>query len=261
MVTFLHTHRHFIASQVRRELTGRFAGTSLGVLWTVLLPLMQAVLYTLVFSVIMRARPGGEYQKIPFAVWLLAGLMPWSLFAESLSTAARSITGNAYMVKKTMFDKRVLPLSCVLSAAITHGVSLVVLLVIMLAFGVTPHWGILLTPLFAALLAVFALGWAYILAALNVFFRDVDQILGVVLQLAFFATPIVYPEEFLPEGLRFLALANPMHHIVTFYRQAIFLGAAPDPAWLLAVAAGVALFCWLGDALFRSLAPEFADLL
>jgi ABC-type polysaccharide/polyol phosphate export permease len=258
---FFLTHRHLISTLVRRETTGRFAGTSLGMLWSVLQPLLHAVVYTFVFSVIMRARSGGEFQQFPFPVWLLAGLTPWALFADSLSSAAKAVTGNGNMVKKTIFDKRVLPLSCVLSSLVTHGVGIGVLLCIMLAFGVAVSWTVLLLPVVGALLAVFALGWAYILSALNVFFRDTDHILAVILQLAFFATPIVYPAELVPDPLRLLVHINPMHYFVTFYRQLLLLGTVPDPLTVLAVGAGAVLFCLFGDYLFRALAPEFADLL
>jgi ABC-type polysaccharide/polyol phosphate export permease len=261
LVAFLGTHRHLIASLVRRDLAGRFSGSSLGVLWAVLLPLLQAGVYTFVFSIIMRAQTEGEYQAFPFPVWLLAGLLPWTMLAEALGSATKSLTGNANMVKKTIFDKRVLPLSRVLASLAGHGVSLCVLLLIMLAFGIAPRWTLLLLPFFAALLTLFALAWAYILSALNVFLRDMDHILTVVLQLIFFATPIVYSASFVPEPLRLFVQLNPVHHIVTFYRQILLLGAAPDPLPVLLVSVAVVLFYLLGDYLFRTLSPEFADLL
>ncbi|WP_084154073.1 ABC transporter permease [Maridesulfovibrio frigidus] len=258
---FIKEHHNLIRSLVKRELAGKFAGTYGGLIWAILQPLLQALVYTFVFSVIMRATTQGEYQHIPFPVWLITGLLPWTMFAESLSSSVNVITRNTNMVKKTLFDKRALPFSCVLSGLAGHGISIIILLVLMLFFRIPPHWTLLLLPFVTILLTLFTLSWAYILAALNVFIRDTDHALSVVLQLLFFATPIVYPAELVPESLQFLVLINPMHHLIAFYRQVILLGVTPDLFTVIVITLGIGIFFMFADSLFRSLSPEFCDVL
>lgn len=258
---FILKDKHLIAALVARATTGKFAGASLAAFWPVLFPLLNAAVYTFVFSVILRAQPSGEYREVPYSVWLLAGLAPWALMSESLQISVRAITGNKNMVKKTMFDKRVLPLSCVLSSLPSHVFTLLILICIMLGFGFIPKWTTLLLPFYCALLLLFTLGWSYILSALNVFVSDISHILSVVLQLVFFTTPIVYPAEQVPKNLQLFVVMNPVHHLISFYREALLLGTLPDLPVILFVLAVVVLFWWLGDLLFRALAPTFSDFL
>lgn len=258
---FLRSHRHLIVSLVKRDLAGRFAGTIFGLFWAVILPLLHAAVYTFVFSVIMRAKTGGEYQNIPFPVWLLAGLLPWTMLSESLYSSAKVISGNANMVKKTIFDKRVLPLTCVAASLVSHCVSLAVLLGIMALFGIYPQWSVIFLPVISLLLVIFSLAWAYILSALNVFIRDIDHVLTALLPIVFFTTPIVYSADLVPDSFRLFLKMSPVYHLVTFYRQTLLLGVTPDPLALFSVSIGVVLFFLFGNYLFRTLSPEFADLL
>jgi len=259
--TFIFRNRNLIATLVKRELTGKFAGTFLGLLWTILQPLLFAALYTIVFSVIMKAPTMGKYNAVPFPVWLLAGMLPWMLFSESIGTATKSITSNVNMIKKTLFDKRVLPLSGVCSGLINHCISLAILMTLMLFFGLTPHRTIIYLPVIIILTMLFTMAWAYILSALNVFFRDIDHALNPILQFAFFATPIVYPAELVPESLRFLVFINPMHHLISLYRQTLLLGVAPGTMTLLMATLGTWGFFIFADSLFRKLASDFCDAL
>lgn len=259
MIRLILNNRNLISSMVGRGLKARFAGTAIGMAWSLILPLAQACVYTFVFSVIMRAKAGGEYQQMPFPIWLLAGLLTWTMFSEALGLAVSVINSNANLVKKTMFDKRVLPLCSVITSSVNHGLALVVLLVIMLFFGIRPGWAILFLPVVSLVMCLYTLAWAYIVAAFNVFLRDIGQMLGIILHIGLFATPIVYSVERAPQAFRIIYTVNPYFYFVNFYREIILLNRLPDIPTLLALTAGVILFLFLADRLFRSLAVGFAD--
>ena len=259
MIRLFRNNRVLIAAMVGRSLKARFAGTMMGMLWAIFLPLAQACIYTFVFSVIMHAKSEGAYQQVPFPIWLLTGLLPWTMFAEALGLAARAITGNVHLVKKTMFDKKVLPLCSVLTSLVNHGFALIILLAVMLFYGLRPGWSILFLPLVSFVMFLFILAWAYIVAAFNVFLRDIDQLLGVVLNIGFFATPIVYSATLAPSAFRFIFKMNPFFYFVNFYREIILLNKLPDIFTLFMLTSGILLFFAIAVRQFEALAPEFAD--
>ena len=219
------------------------------------------LIYTLVFSVIMRAEPGEKFRGVPFALWLLAGILPWIFLAESACQSVVSITGNAALVKKSLFDKAVLPLSAVAANLVTHAVGVAVLLVIALCCGVVPGPAALFLPVVAAVMFAYVLGWAYILAALNVHLRDMGQAVGLILQLGFFLTPIAYPETLAPAWLAIPMRINPYFFVVRFYRDMLLLDRLPGLLPFVLVAAGCIAFLAVAKRFFDRLAPDFADAL
>jgi ABC-type polysaccharide/polyol phosphate export permease len=257
----LRKNRGLIASLVARDLRGRYTGSFFGPAWTVLTPLSMLVIYTLVFSVIMRANPGEEYANVPFALWLLAGILPWTFLVESAHHAVVSITGNAVLIKKSLFDKDVLPLCAVASNLVTHAIGLVLLVLIMLFCRIVPGPAALSLPIVTLVMFAYVLGWAYLLAALNVYIRDIGQAVGLVLQLGFFLTPIAWGEQLAPAWLARVMMANPYFFFVRFYREALLLDRFPDAAALAVVAAGCLIFLVLAKRLFNRLSPDFADAL
>lgn len=259
MIKLIHHNRHLIASMVARNLKARFAGTAMGILWSFFLPLVQVCIYTFVFSVIMHAKALGEYQHVPFPIWLCAGLLPWNMFSEGLGMAVGSITGNSHIVKKTMFDKRILPLCSVITSLVNHGIALSVLLVFMLFFGIRPGWTLLCLPLVSVIVFLWTLAWAYIVAALNVFLRDISQMVGVILNFCFFATPIVYSKDLVPPVFGMIVKANPFFYLLQAYREIILLNKLPNIFELCVVTAGITLFLSAAVYLFKILSYDFAD--
>lgn len=242
---------------VKRDFRGRYAGSWLGFLWSFVQPLWQFILFSFVFSAVLKVSPLGE-RTSSFAAFLFSGLLPWIAIQEGLMRSATAITDNAPLVKKLRFPPEILVLSIVLGAlaheAIAAGVFLVALATQgALAWSSLP-WLLVALPLQFAL----TLGLALLLSATHVFVRDTAQALGLLFSAWFYLTPIVYPMAYLPARLRPWIERNPLTPLVALYRRG-FLGGDVDLAAvaLLTAFATLALAC--GWALFRRLRPSFAD--
>lgn len=251
--------RAMIWAMARRELAARYAGTLGGMVWAVLQPLAVVGVFWFVFSVGFKAQgPGGA----PFITYFLAGYIPWLLFSEVLQTSVPSVVANAHLVKKTLFPTQILPLVQLVSSGVTHAVLLVVLLAGLAAGGALSATAPHVVYYFGALCCL-TLGLSWTLAAIQVFHRDVAQILTVVLNLWFWLTPIVWTEDVMPAEFRWAIDWNPVHYVVAGYRGALMGGLAPwhDPVaalrfWVVALPA-----LMLGIFVFRRLKPDFADVL
>ncbi len=207
---------------VARDLKTKYRGTVLGVFWSLLNPLLLMLVYTVLFSKIARL-------PIPrYPVFLLAGLVPWNAFAQSLTNATTSVVDNAGIVRKVYFPLEILPISAVLSASVNFLISLVLLAVLALVFGVHLGLSLLLLPVLIALQIAFTIGLGSLLAAGDVFFRDVQYFLGVLVLVWFFGTPVVYSLDLVPAGLRPLFEANPMAWLVSSYQSLWYYGRMPE---------------------------------
>ena len=205
-------------------------------------PLLQLVVFWILFGVVLRTRPITATGEQPYAIFLFVGLLPWTFFATSLQSGASAVLANAPLVKKVRMPLQILPAASVLSALANFLLSFLVLLAILALFGPRHPEGLLWIPLLVALQIVMNLGFAYLLSALAVFYRDVQHILGILLLAWYFLTPVLFPVAVLndrPDELRLLYL-NPMTAIVVAYQRALLDGLAPQ--WdALAYSAGVAI--------------------
>ncbi|HMD49108.1 MAG TPA: ABC transporter permease, partial [Bryobacteraceae bacterium] len=255
-------NRRLIRSMARRDILARYRGSFGDVFWTVLNPLLLMTTYFFVFGVVLRTRFGPEQSSTGFALYFLAGMLPWLAFSESAGRAPFVILEHRNFVKKLIFPLETLPVNQVVSGLITElfaaGIFLIALLVIRHSVPLAMFWlPVLLIPQL-----LFTLGLCWFLAALGVYFRDLGQIMGFLLTLWFFITPICYAEDHfdtLPAPLVAVLHKNPMFVLVRGYRAILLEHHAPAflplaKLWLLA-----ALFCWLGYAWFFKLRKSFAD--
>jgi len=252
MIGVLFRYRALIQSLVSRELKARYRGSVLGFLWSFANPVLLLVTYTLVFMIIlpMKATPRME----PYFLFFFTGLLPWAWFSTSLIEASGVLIGGGNLIKKVLFPAEVLPTVTVLTNLAQFLFGLPILLVL-LAFAGRLGPVALLLPLVIVVQLLLTLGGALFLAALTVHFRDIGNILGHVLQLWFFATPILYDVELLKGTLRQLERLNPMGHIVISYQQILFHGhfdhwkglAGALAAGLVALAVGSFVFDRLRD--------------
>lgn len=257
----LRRHAFLIKELVRRDFRGRYAGSVFGFLWSFAQPLWLIVLFTFVFSTVLKVSLVGE-RTGSFGIFLFSGFLPWMAIQEGLLRGATAITESSEMVKKVRFPASALVVAAVLSALVHQLIALAVFGVILAALGeLSPAALPLLLPAFALQLTL-TLGGALGLAALNVIFRDVVQALNMVLNAWFYLTPIVYPLDLVPAMLRPWIELNPLTVLVELYRQAL-LGNAPDVpvaapslAVLLVTVAVVGSTGWW---LFRRLERTFAD--
>lgn len=247
------------------EFKKTFFGTFLGYIWSLMRPLLLFAVLLVVFTRIVKL--GGNVEFYP--VLLLFNLVLFGFFQESTGTAVGSVLAQEGIVRKTQFPRLVIPLSSVMIALLTLGLNLVVVFIFILAFGVDPTWTWLLFPVILALLLVFTCGTSLLLSALNVRFRDVAIIWIVMAQVLMYATPIIYPLDFIgPSFLREVLLANPLTLIFEQARHWIIEPSAPSAVvaaggWLhmLPAAAIYAAVCVLGVWVFRREAPRIAELL
>ncbi|MEM9557031.1 MAG: ABC transporter permease [Acidobacteriota bacterium] len=243
---------------VRRDFESRYAGSLLGFIWSLLQPAFQLVLFSFVFSTVLKIPLWGE-RTDNFAIFLFCGLMPWLAVHEGIQRAATAITDNANLVKKIHFPAEVLVLAVVLAAVLHQGIASAVFLLVLAAVGELHLASLALLSVALPIQIALTLGIGLASATTHVFFRDVGQLLGVLLMGWFYFTPIVYPLAAVPEEWRYLVNLNPMSPLVDLYRQAFLGGSlfAVEGLWLTVVVAGAALA--LGLVLFRRLKPTFAD--
>lgn len=261
LLRMLYQNHYMLRSMVIRDLRARYVGSLLGIFWSVIHPLTQLIIYYFVFSVVLKVKLGPEYGETPFVFWLMAGLLPWMFFAEVVNRSPGAVLEQSSLIKKMVFPSEILPFAHLSAAAINHLIGVVILIGFILSLGDGVSLKILWLPVYLLAMGVFVLGISWILSALNVFLRDVGQIIGVLVNIGFFLTPIIYPSNLIPESLRGLSRLNPVLHAVEGYRMALLGKTDMDIAglsYLLFV--GLALFA-LGGLTFRKLKPAFADVL
>jgi ABC-type polysaccharide/polyol phosphate export permease len=254
----LFAHAFLLRELVRRDVQGRYAGSLLGFLWSFAQPLWQLLLFSFVFSAVLRVAPTGEATG-RFWVFLFCGLLPWLAVQEGVMRGASAVTDNASMVKKLRFPAEILVLSVVLGALLHEATAAAVFVAALLGVGELAvrglPWLLLAIPVQLALTC----GLGLLLATVHVFYRDTAQVLGMALSGWFYLTPIVYPPALVPQRLQWLSAANPLTTLVGLYRSAL-LGSRPPAPSSLAVLTATSLVCLLGGlALFRRLRPSFAD--
>jgi ABC-type polysaccharide/polyol phosphate export permease len=249
---------------IGRELREQYAGSLLGVVWSLLQPLLFILLYWWVFSAVLRTRfpQDSALADTPFIVFLLSVLLPWFAFQDGLNRAAGAILNRRDVVRKVHFPVRVFPLAAAAAAYVVHGLSYFVFLAALALW----RGGLPLTTLVAVLLLLalqFAVtaGLGLLLAAFTVYLRDIQQVLGLALAVMFYTAPILYPLALVPENFHRLIHLNPFTVFAEAYHGAVLLGVWPEPAvWfgltLLAIGA-----LSTGIYVFRRLEPGFADVL
>ena len=243
----------------RREIRQQYVGSTLGFLWQLITPLVLITVFWVVFSVGFRVQPSNG---VPFAVWLTAGMAAWFAFAEIVSGSTSCITGNTHLVKKVVFPVQGLPLVKVVTATSNHCMFLFILLVLILLNGLPVNAYYFQGLYYFGCLLALALGVGWTVAAFNVFTRDTARLVGVLLQVGMWATPILWDIDILPEPYRSIFAANPVHYIVQGYRDS-FLFQVPVTdrlAETLVFWAVTGFLMLVGVLVFRRLQPQFADL-
>lgn len=245
----------------RNDFRARFAGSYFGILWAFAQPVATILLFWFVFQVGFRAPPTQE--GVPYVSWLAAGLAPWFFFAEAWLATTSALPEYAYLVKKVVFRVELLPVIKTISALFFHLAFILVLIVLSLALGHPPTWHLLQLPYYAACLLALVLAMGFITAAILPFFRDLNQLLAIVLQFGMWLTPILWPVTMIPERYRWLFKLNPVSYIVEGYRDALVghgwvwqHGPTTLGFWGLTSVLGLMAFFT-----YRRLKPHFADVL
>jgi len=255
-------NRQLVFQMIRREVTGRYKGSMLGLLWSFLNPVLMLCVYTFVFSVVFQARwSDGSDSKTEFALVLFSGLIVFNLFAECINRAPGLILSNVNYVKKVVFPLEILPVIALGSALFHMLVSLGVWLIAYCILIGIPHLTLLLVPFILLPLLLLILGLSWGLASLGVYLRDTSQITGILTTVLMFLSPIFYPVSALPEKFRAVLQLNPLAPIIEQTRNVLIQGTAPCMTSLLSSILGSALFAWLGFVWFQKTRKGFADVL
>lgn len=259
MVRSLWSFRGFVRASVIRDLRLRYAGSVLGAIWQVLSPLAMIVIYTLVFSKLMRAKLVGVDDPNAYAIFVCCGLLAWTMFTDILLRSQMMFIDNANLLKKASFPRSCIPAIVVASALANFAIVYGVFLALLAMSGHWPGWVILAIPVPILLLALLGFALGVLLGIVHVFFRDVGQVLGLVLQMWFWLTPVVYPSNQLPSAYRSLIALNPVTSIVLSLQDVFVRHSWPD--WrslayptLLAAALMIASF-----SAFRRQSPWIVD--
>ena len=260
MFRSLWEYRGFILANVAREFRQRYTNSLLGGLWAVLNPLTMIVIYTVIFAGIMRPRLAGQEDNIfAYSIYLCAGLLTWGAFADMVGRMQGVFIQYGNLIKKSNFPRSCLPLIVALAVLIDFAIVMTLYLAFLLVTCNFPGWVVLAFPVVFLIQLAFGLGLGLLTATLNVFFRDVGQFVGVVLQFWFWLTPIIYSASILPEALRDWLWLNPMYPLIAAY-QGIFLNHVwPDWASLIGIAIGSLALLLLSGRLFLKLAGEIVD--
>jgi lipopolysaccharide transport system permease protein len=254
-------NRSLIRTMVRRDILGRYRGSFVGSFWTVFSPLLLMLTYFFVFGVVLESRVPGDPSRTGFALYYLAGMLPWLAFSEAVGRAAGVMWEHRNFVKKLVFAVETLPVNLVAAGLVTECVAIVLFCGFLLATGKSVPASVVWLPLLIAPQILLTTGLSWFLAALGVFVRDLGQIMGFVLTIWFFATPICYPEHQVPGAAAAILTKNPIYILVRGYRDTLLYGHAPAfgslwKLWLLSAAVFV-----IGHACFYKLRKSFADLM
>lgn len=259
--TLLNEHGGLIRSMVRRDLTSRYKGSVMGMAWTIITPAVMIVIFTVIFSGIFNAKFGNEGGPLSFAVYLFCGMLPWIAFSDGVLRSTTVLTDNVNLVRRVVFPLEALPVNLAFSALMQQLLGTIVLLLAALMMQRTLHATALLMPLLLIpqLLATIGLGW--LMASLGVFIRDMAQVNQLALQTFLYLTPILYPENLIPQNYRWLVDWNPFAALIRSYRRILLEGQMPD--WRgLSFTLIFALLCFgFGYWWFERTKKAFADVL
>lgn len=250
-------YRDLLWLLVKRDIQVRYKQAAIGVFWAVLQPLLTMVLFTIIFGKLAKINSDG----LPYAVFSFTALLPWNYFAAAITRSGTSLVSNAGLISKVYFPRLIVPLAAVLSPLLDFAISFVILLLMMVWYGITPTWGVLLLPLFLALAVVVAFASCLFLAALNVQYRDVGHALPFLVQLWMYACPVVYSISLVPDKWRWLYSLNPMVGVIEGFRWALLGKAQPDFGAMAISSAMVVVLLFGGLVYFKRMERMFADVI
>ena len=261
MLLKVWNYRYFILSSIRTEFRSRFSRSKLGGLWMLLHPLAQVLIYALVLSQIMKAKLPGIESNYAYPIYLLAGMLGWSLFSELLGRLITVFIDNGNLLKKMAFPKLALPLITIGSSLINFTILLIVMFIVFSFLGHMPLLALYWLPPLILITIGLAVGIGLILGTINVFIRDIGQAMTIVLQFWFWLTPVVYMPSIIPEKYQGLLMMNPMTGVIMGYQSILAYGKTPDVGLLIYPSILAIITMALALLIFKRASEEMADVL
>jgi len=258
-------NRELIWKLARNDFKKRYAGSTMGRVWAFIQPIVTVGMYYCIFGIIFpaRAQLAASGVKAPYVVWLTAGLIPWFYFSEAIGGGTSALIEYNYLVKKVVFKISILPIIKVIAATFIHAFFVLLLLVLYFVFHFSPSLYLIQLIYYSFCMFFLALAISYSTCAIVVFFRDLSQIIGILLQVGMWATPIMWEIGVIPEKYRIIFKLNPVFYIINGYRSALF-----EKQWFFEDFYST-MFFWItaaiifgvGALIFKRLKPHFADVL
>lgn len=258
-LALLWAYRGFVIGSVKREFQAKYRNSLLGAAWNIINPLSMIIVYTVIFTEVMRAKLPGIDNSFAYSIYLCAGILTWGLFSEITTRAQNVFIENANLLKKISFPRTILPFVVLANAILNFVIVSFLFLVFLIISGNFPGWVILAAVPILILQIIFSMGLGMVLGLLNVFFRDVGQFFSIFLTFWFWLTPIVYPVTILPESMKIYLAINPMSPIIAGYQTIFVNKVLPDwlSLWPTVFLAG--LLCLLGFYLYTNNVGEMVD--
>ena len=251
----LWAYRELVAAFTMRDVKLRYKQTGLGIAWAVLQPLLTMVIFTIFFGGLAHIPSDG----VPYPLFVLAALLPWTLFSDGLTRSTTSMVTNSTIMTKVYFPRLIMPLASIISPLVDFAVSFIILLVMMVYYGFVPTLNIIFLPLFLLLALATSLGVGLWLSALNVKYRDFQYTVPFLIQIWMFASPVVYASSLVPASLRVWYGLNPMAGVIEGFRWTL-LGAGAPSAMVLVSVGMVILLLVSGMFYFRRMEQYYADI-
>ena len=249
----LYDYRELLKNNVKKEIRGKYKNSFLGVIWSFLNPLLQIIVYAIVFPLILRNNQEN------YVVFVCCGLIPWSFFATAINRAAFTMVENGDIVKKVYFPREILPISIVTSETVNFLISTIIILAFVIFYGIGISKYILLYPIVLIAQYLLLISISFIVSVVTVYLRDLQHLIGVALQLLFYAAPVVYSPENIPEGYEWILKYNPMTYIINAYRDIFYNQTMIDVKSLLNLILGASIACVIGYVIFNKLQKGIAE--
>ena len=250
-------YRDLLWVLAQRDIRLRYKQTILGVVWVVLQPLISAGIFAFVFGRVAKLPSDG----VPYFVFSYAGLLAWNLFNSTLTKASGSLVGNANLVSKVYFPRLILPLSTLFSSLLDFGVAFLIMIILMITSHIVPGPGILLLPVWLALILILSTGVGLCASSLMVSYRDVQHIMPVLLQFLLYASPVAYAVSAVPHKLRLLYYINPVSSILEAFRWSLLNRGTLQPGFLVYSAVFSIGSFFAGAYAFKRMERKFADVI
>lgn len=248
-------HRDLLYFLVWRDIKVRYKQTLLGAAWAIIQPVVTMLIFTVIFGGLARIPSDG----LPYPIFSLAALLPWNYFSSSLGRVTSSVVGEAHLISKIYFPRLIIPLSGVVSNIVDFGFAFLLLLAMLVWFGMTPTWKVLVLPVFLLLAAATALGVGLWLSALNARYRDIGHVIPFAVQCWLYASPVVYPMSLVPEKWRLLYSLNPMVGVIEGFRWGLLGARSPDVGPMAISTVVIVAVLVGGIVFFKRMERTFAD--
>lgn len=255
MVLFkeLYQYREFLKTSIKKEFRGKYKKSFLGVLWSFINPLLQLLVYALVFPYIMRV------QVDNYTMFLVVVLIPWNFFSSTISQSTSVIIASTGIIKKVYFPRAILPISNVTSNLLNFIISSIIVFAALLISGIGIGTSIVVFPLVLLIQYIFSLAISFILSSITVYIRDLEYFINVLMMLWFYVTPVLYSIDMIPEKFKNILMLNPMTLIITTYREILYYKRIPDLGPLLILGGICCVLLVIGYLIFNKCEKRFAE--